>query len=106
MLPSRADPDTSFAVRLAPTAAIKKLVQKVGSPLFLTSANKSDQPPCDSIAEVLQTFPDLDGVLEGDVTFGQASTIIRCEGGSIQMLRSGPISLAELQSSISGSDPK
>ena len=41
-------------------------------------------------------LPDLDGMLEGKVSFGQASTIVDCTSNEIKILRKGPISEDEI----------
>ena len=38
----------------------------------------------------------LDGMLEGNVSFGQASTIVDCTSNEIKILRKGPISEDEI----------
>ena len=81
-----------LAVRILPLNFIKELIQKVGSPLFLTSANLSGQEVCKTLDEIEEVFPNIDGIVEGDVSFGQASTIVDCTCEEIKIQREGPIS--------------
>ena len=81
-----------LAVRILPLKFIKELIQKVGSPLFLSSANLSGQEVCKTLDEIEVVFPNIDGIVEGDVSFGQASTIVDCTSDEIVIQREGPIS--------------
>lgn len=58
----------------------------------MTSANKSDMEVCKNLDDIEKMCPTLDGMVEGDVSFGEASTIVDCTGYNIVIQRSGPIS--------------
>lgn len=81
-----------LAVRILPLKFIKELIQKVGSPLFLTSANLSGQEVCKTLDEIESVFPNIEGIVEGEVSFGQSSTIVDCTCEEIKIQREGPIS--------------
>ena len=81
-----------IAIRMAPTKALENLIYKAESPIFMTSANKSGQPTCTSVEEIEKSFPNLDGIMEGNITFGMASTIVDCTKEEIKIQRKGPIS--------------
>ena len=68
----------TLAVRMATSEPVKKLIEAVGCPLFMTSANQSGQPVCTSLDEIEHACPDLDGMMEGEPHFGEASTIFDC----------------------------
>ena len=85
-----------LAIRMAPTPFLKELIKKVGSPLFLTSANKSGKDVCKSLDEIEIECPTLDGMVIGDVAFGEASTIVDLTGNDIKIQRQGPISEDEI----------
>ena len=89
----------TVAVRLATSEQLKKLIEKTG-PLFMTSANQSGQPVCQSIEEIEQSCPDLDGILYGQPSFGKASTIIDCTKEDVRILRQGPITEAQIQKAL------
>ena len=85
-----------LAIRMAPTPFLKELIKEVGSPLFLTSANKSGMDVCKSLDEIEIECPTIDGMVLGDVSFGEASTIVDCTGNDIKIQRQGPISEDEI----------
>ena len=96
-LPDNIDNEyTTIAVRMATSKLLEQLIQKVGSPIFMTSANISGEPTCQTLEEVEKAFPNLDGILEGEVPKGQASTIVDCTSNEIKILRQGPISLEQI----------
>ena len=74
----------------------KELIKILGCPVFMTSANKSGEEVCKTLEDIERKCPDLDGMLEGTVSFGQASTIVDCTSNEIKILRKGPISEDEI----------
>lgn len=87
---------SEMAVRMAPTKVLEDLIYKVGSPIFMTSANQSGQLTCKNLDEIEKTFPTLDGIMEGNISFGNASTIIDCTSETIKIQRTGPISIEQI----------
>ena len=85
-----------LAIRMAPTPFLKELIKKVGSPLFLSSANKSGKDVCRSLDEIEKECPTLDGMVMGDLSFGEASTIVDLTGNDIKIQRQGPIKEEEI----------
>ena len=85
-----------LAVRIVPLKFLEELIEKTGSPIFLTSANISGEKVCNSLENIEKTFPNLDGILEGEISFGQASTIVDCTSDEIKIQRPGPISLEKI----------
>ncbi len=85
-----------LAVRMAPLKILEELIQQTESPLFLTSANISGGEVCKSLDEIEQACPNLDGMLEGEISFGEASTIVDCTSDEIKIQRLGPISMEEV----------
>lgn len=90
----------TIAIRMATSKPIENLIIKTGCPIFMSSANISGKPTCTSIEEIEKTFPTLDGIMEGEVHFGKASTIVDCTTDVIKILREGPISLAQINDTI------
>lgn len=86
----------TIAIRMATSKALKELIKKIESPLFMSSANKSGEPTCTTIEEIAKKCPMLDGIMEGKVTFGQGSTIVDCTLEQIKIIRQGPIKEKEL----------
>ena len=91
---------TSIAVRMATSKSLEKLIEEVGSPVFMTSANISGEPTCVSLDEIEEKFPSLNGILEGEIPKGQASTIVDCTSERIKVLREGPISLKQIEKNL------
>lgn len=89
-----------IGIRMATSEEIKLLINKVGGPICVTSANLSGEPVCESIEEIKNKFPDIDGIIEGQVSYGKASTIVDCTSEEIRIIREGPISLEEILSVI------
>lgn len=87
---------STIALRMAPSKVLEELICKVGCPIFMTSANMSGKSTCTSLDEIENTFPSLDGILEGNVSFGEASTIVDCTSNKIKIQREGPISLEQI----------
>lgn len=88
--------NNEVAVRMATSDTMKKIIYKTGCPVFLTSANQSGMSACNSLDEIEKTFPTLDGILCGNVSFGQASTIIDCTSNIVKIQRPGPIGEDEI----------
>lgn len=86
----------TIAVRMATSKALEDLIRKTGSPIFMSSANKSGEPICTSLDEIEKSFPNLDGMMEGTVLFNEGSTIIDCTLEKIKIVRSGPISMEQI----------
>ena len=92
--------NNTIAIRMATSKPIEELIMKTGCPIFMSSANISGEPTCKSLDEIEIVFPNLDGVMEGNVTFGKSSTIVDCTGNKIKVLREGPISLKQIIETI------
>ena len=90
----------TIAVRMATSKVLEELIKKTGSPLFMTSANKSGNPVCTNLDDIEKACPLLDGMLEGNVVFGEASTIVDCSSDKIIILRKGPISIEQIMNVI------
>lgn len=88
----------TIAIRMATSKAIEKLIQKIGSPIFMSSANQSGKTTCTNLDEIERECPDLDGMMEGEIVFGEASTIVDCTSKEVQILRPGPISIEQIKS--------
>lgn len=87
----------TLAIRMATSDILKQLIQTLGVPVFMTSANQSGKPVCTCLDEIEKSCPLLDGMMEGDVSFGEASTIIDCTSGEVGILRQGPVTMEEIQ---------
>lgn len=91
-----------LAVRMAPTKALNELITKLERPIFMTSANHSGKEVCTSLENIEKEFPELAGILEGDVSFGEASTIVDCTKDEIKIQRERPITEEEIRKVLKG----
>ena len=89
-----------IGIRMATSKALEEVIEKVGSPIFMTSANLSGKPVCQTIEEIEKTFPNIDGIMDGKVSYGQASTIVDCTTDEIKIIREGPIALEKIEKVI------
>ncbi len=90
----------SIAIRMATSKVLEELIRKVGSPIFMSSANQSGEPTCQDLDEIEKSCPSLDGMMEGEVSFGKGSTIVDCTSEKIEILRLGPISISQIEKTI------
>lgn len=86
-----------IGVRMATSEALKRLIKKLGEPICMTSANKSGKPACTTAEEVEKVFPELDGIMIGDVIFKESSTIVDCTSNELKIQREGPISMEQIK---------
>jgi len=87
----------TLAIRMATSDALRELIKAAGAPVFMTSANQSGEPVCTSLDEIEKSCPTLDGMMEGNVSFGEASTIIDCTGSELKILRQGPVTIEQIE---------
>ena len=90
----------TIAVRMATSKVLEELIRKTESPLFMTSANKSEEPECTNLDDIEKACPLLDGMLDGNVVFGEASTIVDCSTKELKILRKSPISREQIKKVI------
>ena len=96
-LPPDLTPYPGLAVRMPNHPVALSLIDQAG-PLAVTSANLSDQEnPRDAQGVLAQLEGLVDLVLDGgELTGGQASTIVDCLGIEPKLLREGPIPFSEI----------
>ena len=87
----------TIAIRMATSNKIEELIARLGSPIFMTSANQSGKTECSNLDEIEKECPLLDGMLEGNVVFSKGSTIVDCTSEKIKILREGPISINQIK---------
>ena len=87
----------TIAIRMATSKKIEELIAKLGSPIFMTSANQSGKAECSNLDEIEKECPLLDGMLEGNVVFSKGSTIVDCTSEKIKILREGTISINQIK---------
>ncbi len=85
----------TLAIRIAHDETLKKIIEEIACPIFLTSANLSGNPVCKTALEIEESGL-ADIIVDGEILDGTASTIIDLTGEEIKVLREGPISLGDL----------
>ena len=87
----------TIAIRMATSKPLEELIKKVGCPIFMSSANQSGEPTCTNLDEIEKACPNLDGMMEGKVSFGMGSTIVDCTSVNVKILRQGPITEEQIK---------
>ena len=90
----------TIAIRMATSGTLGELIQKLGCPLFMTSANQSGEPTCKNLDEIEKKCPLLNGMMEGKVIISKSSTIVDCSSDEIKILREGPITIEQIEGII------
>lgn len=92
----------TIGVRISSNPLTRELCRSWSKPLPATSANISGYKAARTANEVLEHFGEhLDFVMNSDKIWGgRASTIVKAEGDSIQIVREGLITIDEIAQSI------
>ena len=100
-LPEAVSATDTVGVRI-PDHAVARTLLRAAGPMAVTSANLSGQPSQSTAEEVLaQLGGRIDLILDGGKTPGGVpSTLVDCTAAELKILREGPISLAEIKSSL------
>ena len=73
------------------------LIETVGEPLVLPSANRPGEPPATNAEEVRAIFGESVYVIDGGpASAGVASTVVSFDGGEVRVLREGALSAGSL----------
>ncbi|MBR2825530.1 MAG: Sua5/YciO/YrdC/YwlC family protein, partial [Solobacterium sp.] len=88
--------------RMATSKELEELIEEVGVPLFMTSANQSGEEACRSLDEIEKCCVGIEGMLEGETQFGESSTIVDCSSNEVKIVRKGPISEEMIQKVLQG----
>lgn len=89
------DGTRTIAIRMAHEETLKKIIEELNEPIYLTSANLSNYPTCNSPEEIVM-YNLADVIVNGEIKNGIASTIVDLTGDDIKILRQGPISLDDI----------
>ena len=97
-LPDNLSPGQTIGVRQPDLEFTRRLLNETG-PMAVSSANLSGRPSARTAQEVrAQLGREVDLILDGGKTPGStASTVLDCTGETWQILRQGPVTLAEIQ---------
>ncbi len=97
-LPASIVADGCVAVRVSPHPLAQALVVAVGRPITATSANPAGAAPPRTTSEVAAYFAaPICSILDGGATpGGRPSTLARVRGTQVEILRLGPVVLADV----------
>ena len=92
----------TVAIRMATSSTLKSIIELLGEPIFMTSANKSGEEEYSSIEEIVERLPLVDGVVDSSPSYERASTIYDCVNKKV--LREGPITEKEIKNILKEED--
>jgi tRNA threonylcarbamoyl adenosine modification protein (Sua5/YciO/YrdC/YwlC family) len=97
VVPARAGGDVGL--RVPAHEFTRAVIRAVGRPLFLTSVNRSGEPPIADPDVIAARFgANLELLCDaGPSTLGQASTVVRLVGPELEVLREGILSAASVE---------
>ena len=91
----------TIAIRIPDYRFVLELLQQVGVPMLVTSANLSGCPSCTAYEEVMKQLDGrIDAIVQGTCGSGVASTIVDVTEKPYRILREGTISLDEIMEGI------
>ncbi|MGE3174143.1 MAG: L-threonylcarbamoyladenylate synthase [Planctomycetota bacterium] len=96
VLPARAGGDVGL--RVPAHDFTREVLQALGEPLWLTSVNRTGSPPlCDPLAIAREFGGQLARIVDdGPSPLGTSSTVARCTGAEVEVLREGILSRDEV----------
>ena len=90
-----------IGVRIPTNKEARLLLNEIGKPLLVPSANRSGEKPALNSEEVKAIFgSEIDSIITGESLKERPSTIVDLTKGEVVIVREGPISLDELQKVI------
>ena len=99
------DGDT-IGLRIPNHPFILKLLRELGEPLAATSANLSGTPAAVTSSAAVANLDGRPALLidggEVTVTGGASSTVVSIVGGDLKILRQGPVTLKDIQTTLDG----
>ena len=86
-----------IGIRVPNSSDVRNLINSVGKPMLVTSANISSEPVCENFKEVYNTFNQKVAIIvEGELSGNIPSTIVIC-GDELTLVREGKISFEEIK---------
>lgn len=93
--------DGLIGIRWSSSAVIRELVRQIAFPVTATSANLSGSEELEATAQIREALGDAVSVyLDGGRLSGPVSTVVKCVGHDVTILREGAISAELIRSQI------
>lgn len=87
----------NVGIRIPDSKVIRDLIDKVGKPLLVPSANKSGEPPLTKDKDVISVFDkEIDAIIQGESISNVPSTIVVVDADNVSIIRQGKISKADI----------
>ncbi len=91
----------TLALRIPEDSILLEIVERLDKPIYLTSANKSNEATTMLASETLDIFKgEIKSIMMKDALGYEASTIIDATKAEIKILRQGKITLASVKESL------
>ena len=88
---------TTLGIRIPDDAFVRELIDRIGCPLMVTSANISGKPDCITSQDVLtQLDGKIDLIVEGESGHLLPSSVVDLTREKIQLLRQGDLTLDQI----------
>ncbi len=91
--------ESTLGVRCPDDDFIRSVAAAVG-PLAASSANLHGQPTPSSCADAAEIFDTVEIAIDGGVRQGSASTVVSIIDGTVELLREGPIPMANITAPV------
>ncbi len=85
--------DNFIGFRVVTNPFLENLFEKFSGFLAVTSANISGKNAATTSLEVIQQIPEITLIVDGKITHGIASTVVKIDNEIINVIRKGPIEL-------------
>lgn len=93
----------NVGIRISDLPLVQDLINEVGKPLLVPSANKSGEPPLNNSNDVYKVFNDeIDAVIEGESTSKTPSTIVIMDNEEYHLIRQGIITKEDIEKVLKG----
>ena len=91
--------ESTIGVRCPDDAFVRSVAALVG-PLAASSANLHGEPTPKLCPDAARIFDTVETVVDGGRRSGSASTVVSIVGGVVELLRDGPVSLADITAAL------
>lgn len=91
----------TLGIRMADDLWVHSIIEKLGAPLWLPSANKSGDPTGTSSDEVYKNLKDeIEGIVIGESLKKTSSTVVDLSVFPYKILREGPITKEDIENQV------